>query len=77
MKTAKRSRAVIAKRRAKSAKSDGGQFSTQVSLKRAKVKYTARELAGCLSRYAKGRPDPVRVREFVRQEVARATAQEG
>ena len=79
MKTAKSSHGdrVVDKRRGKAPKANGTPTGGQRMSKRSKIKYKARELAGSLHRYAKGRPNPSRVREFVKQEVACAAAQEG
>ena len=78
MKAARSSRdnLVVGKRQRKTSANDATASRQRLS-KRSKAKYSARELAGSLHRYAKGRPDSARVREFVRQEVSRAAAQEG
>lgn len=67
----------VTKRRNKALKDTDARTSKQRLSKRIKSRTTARKLAGSLHRYAKGRPDPSRVRQFVRQEVSRAAAQEG
>ena len=64
------------RKRRNGAKAGEVRKSRQEAPKRTKVKYSARELAGSLRCYAKGRPDAARVRAFVKQEVARAAAQE-